>query len=297
MSESINLKQLGEVVKQQRLALQAADVGLPEINSRRSGLSQQEVAVLSGVSTRWLAKLEQGQFKEGDTDHLRRVLNTLCFNTEEQDILLRQAGWQPESWGDVPQQQLQKYLQKLLNGMEHPAYVVDHLWNRVCWNKEASRLFTHWLGKQVQQTNFIDYLLLDPHSRLFVQNWEKHVVLWLGRFFEHIHAHQHEEDVAQFIEEHCRTSPMFERLQRKRHHKRVSKIGLRYVFHTAKGDRTFGRMAFPITGSPGWEMVVWLPQTAKKPAAPKQAAETENEAQTDGTVECDDAVIAANAPE
>ena len=104
MSESINLKQLGEVVKQQRLALQAADVGLPEINSRRSGLSQQEVAVLSGVSTRWLARLEHGQFKEGDTDHLRRVLNTLCFNAEEQDILLRQAGWQPESWGDVPQQ-------------------------------------------------------------------------------------------------------------------------------------------------------------------------------------------------
>ncbi|UOO82125.1 helix-turn-helix transcriptional regulator [Uruburuella testudinis] len=259
-------------MKRQRLSLQAADVGLPEVGSRRGGLSQQEVAVLSGVSTRWLARLEQGLFKEDDVELLRRVLNTLCFNAEEQDALLRQAGWQPQSWGEVPQQQLQKYLQKLLDGIDHPAYVVDHLWNRVCWNKSAARLFTHWLGKQVQHTSFIDYLLLDPHSRLFIQNWEKHVVLWLGRFFNNIRPYQDHESVVQFVDEHCRISPVFERLCNKRRHKRTSKIGLRYVFHTAKGDRAFGRMSFPVPDTPGWEMVVWLPAADKK-TAPAPAPE------------------------
>ena len=61
MSES--LKQLGDTIRQQRLSLQPQDVGLPAAGRRRGGLSQQEVAVLSGVSTRWLARLEQGQFK------------------------------------------------------------------------------------------------------------------------------------------------------------------------------------------------------------------------------------------
>ena len=180
------LKQLGETIRQQRLSLQPQDVGLPAAGRRRGGLSQQEVAVLSGVSTRWLARLEQGQFKAADTELFRRVLNILCFSTQEQERLLRQAGWQPEYWSEVSQQQLQNHLQKLLDGMDYPAYVVDHLWNRVRWNKPAARLFTHWLGKQVQYTNFIDYLLLDPHSRLFILHWEKHVVLWLGRFFNKI---------------------------------------------------------------------------------------------------------------
>ena len=61
------LKQLGETIRQQRLSLQPQDVGLPAAGRRRGGLSQQEVAVLSGVSTRWLARLEQGQFKAADT--------------------------------------------------------------------------------------------------------------------------------------------------------------------------------------------------------------------------------------
>lgn len=266
MSEVFNLKQLGEAVKQQRLALQAADVGLPEVGSRRKGLSQQEVAVLSGVSTRWLGRLEQGQFKEEDSELLRRVLNTLGFSAEEQDSWLRKAGWQPESWGEVPQRQLQKHLQKLIDGIDYPAYVIDHLWNRVCWNKSAARLFTHWLGKQVKYPNFIDYLLLDPHSRLFIRNWEKHVVLWLGRFFNHIQPYQEHENVAQFIAERRAGSPVFERLYNKRR-KRTSKVGLRYVFHTGKGDRVFGRMSFPVQDTPGWQMVVWLPLPVKKTAA------------------------------
>ena len=82
MSES--LKQLGETIRQQRLSLQPQDVGLPAAGRRRGGLSQQEVAGVSGVSTRWLARLEQGQFKAADTELFRRVLNILCFSTQEQ---------------------------------------------------------------------------------------------------------------------------------------------------------------------------------------------------------------------
>ena len=266
MSES--LKQLGETIRQQRLSLQPQDVGLPAAGRRRGGLSQQEVAVLSGVSTRWLARLEQGQFKAADTELFRRVLNILCFSTQEQERLLRQAGWQPEYWSEVSQQQLQNHLQKLLDGMDYPAYVVDHLWNRVRWNKPAARLFTHWLGKQVQYTNFIDYLLLDPHSRLFILHWEKHVVLWLGRLFIKIQPYLDNESVAQFVAERCGKSPVFERLYHKRRQQRGHKLGMRYVFRTGKGERAFNRMAFPVQGSAGWQLIVWLPVPVKKaPAA------------------------------
>lgn len=268
------LKQLGETLKQKRLMLQPGDVGLPQVSGRRQGLSQQEVAVLSGVATRWLSRLEQGIFKITDAAALRRVLQTLCFEEQEQEVLLRQAGWRPESWQDVPERQLIPYLQKMLDGLEYPAYVVDSLWERVCWNKSAARLFTHWLGKQVQYTNFIDYLLLDPHSRLFIQNWEKYTALWVGHFLDNIKPFQNNEQVAAFVAARRSQSPMFEKIYRHYAAKRRYKPSLEYVFHTPKGSRRFSRLAFPVADARGWQMIVWLPADNGKQAKHGKSVES-----------------------
>lgn len=254
------LNQLGQKIKDRRAVLSRSDVGLSEFEYKL-GLTQQEVAVLSGVSTRWLAQLEQGILKSGHLEYLSSVLQVLNFPPEEQHQMLRMAGWVPENLNELTQQAQQAHLQQLLDGINHPAYVVDFLWERVCWNKAAAKLFTHWLGERTHYTNFLDYMLLDPQSRLFFQNWEQISPLWIHRFFNDIRPYRSNPKVQQFIDSHIQRSPTF--AQHGEFALPHANLPMGYTLHTAKGFKPYNRMAFPIDSAPYWRLVVWLPERDK----------------------------------
>lgn len=251
------LEKLGDIIKQQRLSLRPADVGLPQLPGRVHSLTQQEAAVLSGVSVRWLAALEKGQYR-GDATALARVMAVLQFSTEEKDDLLKLAGWSPKMQ-HRPSEYSRKDLQTMLDGLSHPAYITDLLWERVCWNKAAARLFSHWLGNHGQHTNLLDYLLLDPHSRIFIADWHDTATPWIAYFLEHIRFYQDEEAVAAFVAQRRNQSPFFDKLCRQHEQQRMMVSDYSYRFMRAKSYQAYRQLAFPVYGAPGHHLTVWLP--------------------------------------
>ena len=256
------LKQLGDKIKQQRASLSRNDVGLPlgDSSKKDKGLSQQEVAVLSGVSSRWLAHLEQGVFKHGQFEQLSNVLQTLRFSPKQQELLLKQAGWTPQTLTDLPKEAFQAHLQQLLDGIEYPAYIVNYIWERICWNKAATKLFSHWLGPQAHYTNFLHYILLDPQSRMFFKNWDQVAPQWVNRFLEDTRPYGTQSEMLDFQNNLRKKSPTFAQ-QLNLNSLNASNLPMHYVFHTAKGFRAYNRVAFPVESAPNWRMIVWLPST------------------------------------
>ncbi len=261
-----NPSALGVILQNKRLALQPADVGLPQVRSRRApGLRREEVAVLSGVSQRWLTalELEQDRLTLKRFDALQRVLHTLRFAPEEQEQLLQLAGWQAQVTADLPKAEQLAGVQAVLDGIKHPAYAIDPLWERLCWNRAAAGLFSHWLGAQSRYANLWDYILFDPHSRVFVHRWSRVVPQWVGVFRHDVAAYPQQARLAAFVAHKCQNSPMFARYWAAATPGR-DHLADRYQFkHPHKGSKTYQPVTFALPESLPGTLVVWLPE--KKP--------------------------------
>ena len=252
---------LGALLRQQRQTLSRQDVGLPETGKRRApGLTLAEVAVLAGVSTRWLAQLEQDRLTLHEYDALKRLLNTLQLSRKEQSTWLKLAGWQPQTLADLPPKARRRQLQQATDAIRQPAYVLDHLWNPVCHNSAASQLFSHWLGKQAHHSNLLDYLLLDPHSRVFIGDWHTQMPKVLQHFLRHIEPYRDNDTVAAFIQSRCELSPLFAQHCRRPSRKSASRPMLMHFHPSGKPAQICQRLTLHIADSPAWQLVMWLPE-------------------------------------
>jgi transcriptional regulator with XRE-family HTH domain len=89
----VNREQLADFLRTRREALQPQDVGLPRGARRRtSGLRREEVALLAGMSTDYLSRLEQQRGPQPSLPMLASIARALHLSLDERDHLFRLAG-------------------------------------------------------------------------------------------------------------------------------------------------------------------------------------------------------------
>lgn len=92
-SNIVDRDQLADFLSKRRRALQPEDVGLPRGPRRRTeGLRREEVAALAGMSTDYLARLEQRRGPQPSEPMLGAIARALHMSLEERDHLFRLAG-------------------------------------------------------------------------------------------------------------------------------------------------------------------------------------------------------------
>lgn len=85
--------QLADLLRTRREALQPEDVGLPRGPRRRTdGLRREEVAMLSGMSTDYYSRLEQGRGPQPSESMLAAIARGLRLSLDERDHLLVLGG-------------------------------------------------------------------------------------------------------------------------------------------------------------------------------------------------------------
>ncbi|MFC4032271.1 helix-turn-helix transcriptional regulator [Streptomyces polygonati] len=85
--------QLADFLRTRREALQPEDVGLPRGPRRRTrGLRREEVAALSGMSTDYYSRLEQGRGPQPSEPMLAAIARGMRLSLDERDHLFRTAG-------------------------------------------------------------------------------------------------------------------------------------------------------------------------------------------------------------
>jgi transcriptional regulator with XRE-family HTH domain len=139
----LNRDDLAAFLRARRHRLQPADVGLPDIGSRRTpGLRRQEVAQLAGMSVDYYIRLEQARGPHPSRQLLGALARALMLTGDEREYLFRVAGESPPPAAS-PSREVSPGIRNLIDSLpETPAYVVDAKYDILAWNAIA----THFIG-------------------------------------------------------------------------------------------------------------------------------------------------------
>ncbi|MFJ9085485.1 helix-turn-helix transcriptional regulator [Streptomyces sp. NPDC102384] len=146
---------------------------IPGIDSTRrrlkDGLTQDEVASLTGVASSWYRQLEGGSPRPVSEQVVHRLAMTLRLEEDERVVLYQLAlGHAPPPSNADLGQQTDVHLQAILDSLlPHPAYVSNLWWDIVAHNQPQEDWFP-WLP---YERNLMRFAFLYPEARDQLVNW------------------------------------------------------------------------------------------------------------------------------
>ncbi|MFE7974334.1 helix-turn-helix transcriptional regulator [Streptomyces shenzhenensis] len=164
---------LGEFLRARREMTSPALTGLLWSGRRRTpGLRREEVAQLSGVSTDYYRRLEQGRERHPSAQVMDALAHALDLNTEETAHLHRLAGATREPVRRGGGVRVGPSLLRLMDGwLDTPALILDRRLDVLAGNRLGYALFAGML--QQGETNLVRFIFLNPGARDFYPDWER----------------------------------------------------------------------------------------------------------------------------
>ncbi|MET0901365.1 MAG: helix-turn-helix transcriptional regulator, partial [Mycobacterium sp.] len=164
------VNQLGGFLRAQRARVTPQEAGLPAVSGRRvAGLRREEVAVLSGVSADYYARLEQGRERTPSAQVVDAISQALRLTTDAREHAFRLAKLSPHSarTGDVVSQEL---LQTMHAFPQAIAYVTNPALRILAANPAAAAFIA---PMRRRESHVLAAIFLDPVARTFYVNWDE----------------------------------------------------------------------------------------------------------------------------
>ena len=144
---SMQRDELADFLRRKRLAIQPGEVGLAAGPRRRTaGLRREEVAMLAGMSTDYVVRLEQGRSAQPSTQMLGALARALRLTDDERAHLFHLAGQQPPPSTGTARLARAGLLRLLDRLGDTPATVVSDLGETLAQNRMAALLFGDQTG-------------------------------------------------------------------------------------------------------------------------------------------------------
>ena len=155
-------------------------------------MSQMDLALEAGVSTRYLSCIETGK-SQASRDMVSTLADALGMPLRERNALMRAAGFAPR-YSETPLlrpelERMREAIEFILRHQEpYPAFVVNRRWEVVLANAAAARVNRFLMrGRPLRHTNML-HQVFDPEDfRPVIVNWPEVA----GRFISLLH-----EDIA-----------------------------------------------------------------------------------------------------
>jgi transcriptional regulator with XRE-family HTH domain len=173
-----NNKDVRELLTTRRARITPAQAGLTIFNGTRrvTGLKREEVAMLTGVSTEYYARLERGNLRGVSDSVLDSLARALQLDEAERSHLLdlaKAATPSKPSGQRTPRSVVRPSLERILAGMTGtPAYVRNAKMDIVAANDLCYALYTGILSPEALPLNLARFMFLDPRSKDFFTEWE-----------------------------------------------------------------------------------------------------------------------------
>lgn len=163
--------QLGSFLRSRRERFAPNQVGLAATRRRRTpGLRREEVAGLAGISAEWYVKLEQGRAVAPSSATIDALAAALRLSPEEHAHLRRLA--RPEHRPCFARETVPASLERFIQSLGQPAYIVGLRWDLLVWNPAAQALFGALIDGPESERNILVGMLTDPCARaLFGLGW------------------------------------------------------------------------------------------------------------------------------
>ncbi|MDT0615197.1 MmyB family transcriptional regulator [Streptomyces lancefieldiae] len=138
----------------------------------RNGLTQAEVAQLLSVSPKWYRNLELGKPLTYSKSLMERVRRILDLSEDEWGAVWQLTqGRTPSDERRPPASRRMPppAVRRFIDTQPWPAYICDHRWDLIAYNKAVARDFP-WV---LDGTNVMMWALTHPEARTFLVDWEK----------------------------------------------------------------------------------------------------------------------------
>ncbi|MGN7252733.1 helix-turn-helix transcriptional regulator [Arthrobacter sp. SAFR-014] len=171
-------KDVREFLMSRRSRITPAQAGLPAYGGTRrvAGLKREEVAMLTGVSTEYYARLERGNLRgvsDSVLDSLARALQLDEAERAHLYDLAKAAAPAPASGVRRARSEVRPSIERLLAGMTGtPAYIRNARTDVVAANNLCFALYTDILSPTTLPMNLARFMFLNPRSRDFFVDWE-----------------------------------------------------------------------------------------------------------------------------
>ncbi|MFJ9821291.1 helix-turn-helix domain-containing protein [Streptomyces sp. NPDC101151] len=168
---------LGEFLRARRAQVRPEDVGLPGTGLRRvPGLRREEVAMLSGISSDYYLRLEQGRDRNPSAQVLQAIARVLRLDADATSYLLGlaqdrigQARQEPRVRSAPRRQQVPAGLLQLIDGWpRNPAYIQNRYTDCLAANALATALTPNY----TPGVNLLRAVFLDPAERALRRDWD-----------------------------------------------------------------------------------------------------------------------------
>lgn len=174
-------QELGDFLAARRRSASRAELGLPR-HARRgdAGLSREDVATLAGVSASWYTWLEQGR----DINVSRQVLNAVTRVLRLSDDEAAYVAGLAERGADPVElrESAPAHLQRLVDALEFPSFVVTTDWAIVGWNAAYEWLYPRISSLDPADRNLLYLVYTDPQLREMLPDWEQDSRRFLAEF-------------------------------------------------------------------------------------------------------------------
>ncbi|QDP96605.1 helix-turn-helix transcriptional regulator [Microlunatus elymi] len=226
---------------------------------RVPGLRREEVAMLTGVSVEYYARMERGDLRGVSLEVLDALARTLRLNEAETDHLAdlaKAAGPTPPRMrrSKAREQAVSAELQRFLDAVTGaPMYVRDRRLDFVAANALGRALYAPMLDDPANQGNTARFTFLSPASRVFFPDWEVNADDLVATLRTYAGQNPLDKPLTDLIGELVCRSDAF-RLRWARHDVRHHRTGLKRMRHPAVGDLELSYQAMEFPANPDWFM-------------------------------------------
>jgi hypothetical protein len=159
---------LGEYLRARRARVTPAEVGLvPGPRRRLAGLRRDELAMLAGISSEYLQRLEQGRDRHPSTEVLDSIARALRMDAKA-TAHLHQLAYPTSRVHRAPQEQVSAAIAELIDQFPMPAVVVSRCQDVLAANSIARALAPGYaVGQNLSRWRF-----LDPAAKQVYPDWD-----------------------------------------------------------------------------------------------------------------------------
>ena len=175
---------------------------------RTPGLRREEVAAMTGISTEWYTKIEQGRVNTLSERIVNSLGNALQLNDAEMLHLRTLTGRKkPSGLGyEVPD-----ILSNIIRSLNEPAYITNDRWDILVWNAAAEKVITDFSLLAAGDRNIMIFMLTTQEARsLFGNTWPAEAQRMLGLFHASFARNARDETFTALTERFSRECPEFD---------------------------------------------------------------------------------------
>ena len=225
---------------------------------RVPGLRREEVALLTGISVEYYARMERGDLRGVSLevlDSLARALQLDEAETNHLADLARAAGPPPRRRRSRPAEQtVMPMLQRFLDAVTGaPMWVRDRRLDFVAANSLGRALYAPILDDVASQGNTARFTFPNPASQIFFPAWEDNADEVVATLRTYAGQDPHDKRLTDLIGELVTRSDTF-RLRWARHDVRHHRAGLKRVRHPVVGDLELTYQAMELPMNRDWLM-------------------------------------------